>query len=109
MTNGNITKRLLPFPPSCAHAGSHLCFLDGLLEFFLQAAKATSQGLSGTGRYLHRQLKVLANPVARLAAVRLKEVHSCEVETRNLMRGDGVSTSASALLREHPGSCCRKG
>lgn len=80
MTTRSLRKHLLSFPPSCAPARSHLCFLDGLLEFFLQAANATRQGPSGTGCYLHRQLEILANHVARLAVVRLKEVHACELE-----------------------------
>lgn len=80
MTKRDLIKKLLLFPPSCAPARSHLCFLDGLLQFFLQAANTTKQGLSGTGCYLHWQLKILANHVARPAAVRLKEVHRCEAE-----------------------------
>lgn len=78
MTKRNLLKRLLLHAPSRAPARPHLRFLDGLLEFFLQAADATRQGLRGTGRYLHRQLEILANHVARLAAVGLKEVHGCE-------------------------------
>lgn len=104
----SLEKGCLYFrPPVPLHA--HLCLLNGLLEFLLQAASAGRQGLSGTGRYLHWQLEILANHVARLAAVGLEEVQGCEGEMSNLMCDDAVSTSASALLCEHPGSCCRNG
>lgn len=46
--------------------------LDGLLQLLLQAADQAGQALDGTGRYLHRQLEILTDHVARLATEHLQ-------------------------------------